>query len=116
MYGRRRKGSGYGRNSIGTNAIGNTPPALRHVTKSVKETEYKIKLNPPCLTKTEKIKEVETPAPEEIKEENNKSLGVSLGNPAVSVGVNGSSGKTTTKKFTTNTRTSKRKRDPIDYT
>jgi hypothetical protein len=74
-------------------------PPTSHVRKARKETEWGIKLNPPCITKTEKIQEEETPAPEETKEVENKSLGLSFGNQAGNIGISGSNEKETTKKF-----------------
>lgn len=72
-------------------------PFKAHIKKSSRETNWK--LNRDGLTKTETENEIETPAPEEIREEKNRSVGVNLGNPAVSVGVQGSYGNATTKKY-----------------
>lgn len=83
---------------------GNRPsrrPPASHVRKARKktETEWRIKLNPPCITKTEKIQEEETPIPEEIEEKVKTSPKLTFRNQAGSVELERSNEKTTTKKL-----------------
>lgn len=65
-------------NSIGKNVIGYRPPTS-HIRKAQKETNWKLNRN--GLTKTEKEKEIETPAPKQIENVEKTHREVTVGNP-----------------------------------